>query len=47
MNAPDLGRDGFKSRISEFLPGSKELPEKVFTPKPQDAEPDINAWDED
>jgi len=46
-NAPDLGRDGFKSRISEFLPGSKELPEKVFTPKPQDADSDINAWDED
>ena len=46
-NAPDLGRDGFKSRVGEFLPGSKELPEKVFTPKPQDAEPDTNVWDED
>ena len=46
-NAPALGRDGYKARIGEFLPGSKELPEKVFTPKPQDADSGINVWDED
>jgi transposase len=46
-NAPALGRDGYKARIGEFLPGSKELPEKVFTPKPQGADSDINDWDED
>ena len=45
-NAPDLGRDGFKARIGEFLPSSKDMLQKVFTPKPQDTDPDINVWDE-
>lgn len=46
-NAPDLGRDAYKERIGEFLPGSKALPGKVFTPGSQAAASNIHAWEED
>ena len=33
-NAPNLGKPGYAATITEFLPGSSALPEKVFVPSP-------------
>ena len=46
-NAPNLGKPGYVANISDLLPDSTALPEKIFTPQPKDAEPSKYAWEED
>jgi len=46
-NAPNLGKEGYAAVTGDFLPGSKALPEKVFTPKPEDVAKEALAWEED
>jgi transposase len=46
-NAPNLGKPGYVAAIEDFLPGSAALPEKIFSPKPKNAKPQIQAWEED
>lgn len=46
-NAPNLGKPGYAATIDDLLPGSKALPEKVYTPLPKSADPEKYAWEED
>lgn len=46
-NAPNLGKPGYVTAIKDFLPGSSQIPHKVFIPKPQGAESEKYAWEED
>lgn len=46
-NSPNLGKEGYAAAITDFLPGSTSLPEKIFTPGPQEAEQKMFAWEED
>jgi transposase len=46
-NAPNLGRPGYAATIEDLLPGSAALPEKIYSPKPNDTKPEKQAWEED
>ena len=46
-NMPNLGKPGYASSIGELLPGSSELPQKVFSPKPKNTETGKYVWEED
>lgn len=46
-NAPNLGKPGYAAAIVDLLPGSAEIPQKVFIPKPKRTEPEKFAWEED
>ena len=46
-NAPNLGKPGYVTKFEDFLPSSAALPEKIFTPKPNDVKPIKCAWEED
>ena len=46
-NAPNLGKPGFAGAVSDLLPGSSALPDKVFSPRPKDTNPEKLAWEED
>ncbi len=46
-NMPNLGKPGYASSIDDLLPGSKSLPQKVYTPTPRKKEAYEYAWEED
>jgi len=46
-NSPNLGKEGYAAAVTDFLPGSTSLPEKIFTPRPQEAEQKMFVWEED
>jgi transposase len=46
-NAPNLGKPGYAAAIVDLLPGSSEIPQKVFIPKTKRTEPEKYAWEED
>jgi len=46
-NSPNLGKDGYAAAVTDFLPGSAALPEKVFTPRPQGSAQEMFPWEED
>jgi transposase len=46
-NAPNLGKAGYVSEINDLLPGSVSMPEKLFIPQSQDANPGKYVWEED
>lgn len=46
-NAPNLGKPGYAAAIIDLLPGSAEIPQKAFIPKPKRKEPEKYAWEED
>ena len=45
-NAPNLGKEGYVNKFSDFLPGSPDLPEKVFIPKSEETKLEICPWEE-
>ena len=45
-NAPNLGKPGYVASVKDFLPGSTVMPEKVFTPQPENANTEKYAWEE-
>jgi transposase len=45
-NAPNLGRVGYIASVTDFLPGSTAIPEKIFTPQSDDANLKKLAWEE-
>lgn len=46
-NMPNLGKPGYVAKVEDLLPGSKTLPEKVYTPIPKKKESYEYAWEED
>lgn len=46
-NAPNLGRSGYAAAIDDLLPGSKALPDKVYTPLPRLTDKQKYPWEED
>lgn len=45
-NAPNLGKPGYVASVKDFLPGSTVMPEKVFTPQPENEHTEKYAWEE-
>ena len=46
-NAPNIGRPGYASAVTEMLPGSFAIPQEVYTPKPKEQKSEKYAWEED
>ncbi|MDD4335488.1 MAG: IS66 family transposase [Desulfotomaculaceae bacterium] len=45
-HAPNLGRAGYITSVTDFLPGSAAIPEKILTPQPGNPSPKKFAWEE-
>lgn len=46
-NAPNLDKSGYISKVEDFLPGSAAIPERVYSPKPQNKRTEKYAWEEE
>jgi len=46
-NAPNIGRPGYASMVTELLPGSLAIPQEVYTPKQKEQKSEKYAWEEE